>query len=83
MAFGWLTCNKWQHQMLEKMQKESSCAHIAGGSQNATATQSGRALKNLSMHLTYSFTIAALGIYPRAMKTCVHTKPVYERSWKL
>lgn len=31
--------------MLEKMQEESSCAHIAGWSQRATATQLGRALK--------------------------------------
>lgn len=47
-----------------------------------SAARLGRLLK-ASACTTYSFTTAVLGIYPRAMKTYVHTKPVHERSWKL
>lgn len=77
MACGWLTRNKRQHQMLEKMQKEGSCAHTAGGSQSATAAQSGRALE-ISVCTDVQFHYCSLGHLSQSNENlCSHKTRVW------
>jgi hypothetical protein len=60
--------------------EKQNCSHIACGNKCGTnSLESSLAVSLKTQHaLTYNLAIVVLGIYPREMKTYVHTKPAHE-----